>query len=142
MIDIAALPHLNAALNAVAAALLAVGFGLVRAGRKEQHKAVMLAAFAVSSVFLASYLTYHANAPIYLFRGQGGWRAFYYVVLVSHVLLAAVAAPLVLATLWRALKGRFEPHRRWARWTLPIWLYVSVSGIVVYLMLYRFNPSL
>lgn len=140
MIEIAALPHLNAALNTTASVLLAVGFALIRAGRKDAHRATMLAAAAVSTVFLVSYLTYHANAPIYLFRGHGAARTFYYLVLISHVVLAATAAPLVLVTLWRGLGGRFDLHRRWARWTLPIWLYVSVTGIVVYLMLYRFNP--
>lgn len=140
MIDIADLPHLNAALNTVAAVLLAVGFALVRGGRKDAHRAAMLAAAGVSAAFLVSYLIYHANAPIYVFRGRGAARTFYYLILISHVALAAAAAPLVLTTLWRALRGRFDLHRRWARWTLPIWLYVSVTGIIVYLMLYRFNP--
>jgi uncharacterized membrane protein YozB (DUF420 family) len=141
MPDVAALPHLNAGLNGLAAILLLVGYTFVRRGQPARHKAVMISAAAVSALFLVSYLTYHANAPVFEYRGQGAVRAFYYFILVTHVVLAAVVAPMILVTLYRALKGTFERHRKLARWTFPVWLYVSVTGIVVYLMLYQFQPG-
>lgn len=133
----ALLPHVTAALNAVALALLLCGFALIRSGRRDTHRKVMLAAVAASGLFLLVYLVYHATAPIFVFRGQGPVRPFYYALLISHVVLAAAVTPLIALTLWRALTGRFEVHRGLARWTLPIWLYVSVSGIAVYAMLYH-----
>lgn len=131
------LPHVTAALNAAALVLLLTGFTLIKSGRRALHRRVMLAAVATSALFLVVYAIYHATAPIFEFRGQGAIRPVYYTLLVSHVVLAAVAAPMIAATLWRALAGRFEGHRGLARWTLPIWLYVSASGIVVYAMLYH-----
>lgn len=133
----AVLPHVTAALNTVALVLLLAGFALIRTGRRALHRRVMLAAVATSGLFLLAYVIYHATAPIFVFRGQGAVRPVYYTLLVSHVVLAAAVAPLIALTLWRALSGRFAVHRGLARWTLPLWLYVSVSGIVVYLLLYH-----
>ena len=131
------LPALNATLNAIAATLLVYGYILIRRRRLEQHRRVMLAAFAVSALFLASYLVYHANAGSRPFPGRGPIRAVYFTILISHIVLAATIPPLAGVTLWRALRGRFDRHVPIARWTLPLWLYVSVTGIVVYVMLYR-----
>jgi putative membrane protein len=131
------LPHVTAALNAAALLLLLAGFTLIRAGRRDLHRKAMLAAVGTSALFLVFYVLYHFTAPIFVFRGQGSVRPVYYALLVSHVLLAAVVAPMVAVTLLRALKGRFEVHKGLARWTLPVWLYVSVTGIVVYAMLYH-----
>lgn len=133
----AVLPHVTAGLNAVALVLLLAGFALVRSGRRETHRKVMLAAVATSGLFLAVYLVYHATAPIFVFRGQGAVRPVYYTLLISHVVLAAAVTPMIALTVWRAWKGRFDMHRGLARWTLPLWLYVSVTGIVVYAMLYH-----
>jgi protein SCO1/2/putative membrane protein len=132
------LPALNAVLNTTAAALLAWGWTLIRRGHREKHRRVMLAAFATSVLFLTSYLVYHAQAGSVRFQKTGPIRTVYLTILLTHTVLAAAVAPLALVTLTRALKGRFESHRAIARWTLPIWLYVSVTGVVVYLMLYRF----
>jgi len=131
------LPALNALLNTTAAALLAWGWTLIRRGHREKHRRVMLAAFATSVLFLASYLVYHAQAGSVRFQKTGPIRAVYLTILLTHTVLAAAVAPLALVTLTRALKGRFDRHRAIARWTLPLWLYVSVTGVVVYLMLYR-----
>jgi uncharacterized membrane protein YozB (DUF420 family) len=131
------LPTLNAILNAIAAVLLVVGWLMIRRRRVEQHRRCMLAAFATSALFLASYVIYHANAGSRPFPGEGAIRMVYFAVLIPHVVLAAFILPLSLVTLNRALKGRFAEHARIARWTLPTWLYVSVTGVVVYWMLYR-----
>ncbi|MGE5505509.1 MAG: DUF420 domain-containing protein [Actinomycetota bacterium] len=131
------LPHVTAFLNAAGLACLLAGFTFIRMGRRDLHRKAMLAAVGTSALFLAFYLLYHFTAPIFVFRGTGAVRPVYYVLLISHVVLAALVAPAVLVTLRRALAGRFEPHRGLARWTLPVWLYVSVSGIVVYAMLYH-----
>ncbi len=131
------LPHVTASLNALALMLLLAGFILVRRGRRTAHRTVMLAAVAVSGLFLLAYMAYHVTAPIFVFKGQGWVRPAYYALLVSHVVLAALIAPLVGMTLWRALRGRFDVHRGLARVTLPLWLYVSASGVVVYTLLYH-----
>lgn len=131
------LPGLNAGLNATAAALLVCGYLSIRAKRKSLHRAFMLAAFAASILFLTSYLIYHFYQPVKPYPGEGSWRVFYYILLFTHVVLAMAVPPLALITLYRALKGQFDRHRRIARFTLPIWLYVSVTGVLVYLMLYR-----
>lgn len=136
----AVLPHVTAALNATALLLLLAGFALIRRGRRLPHRRIMLAAVATSGLFLVAYVIYHATAPIFVFRGQGAVRPVYYTLLVSHVVLAAAVTPMIGVTLWRALAGRFASHRGLARWTLPVWLYVSVSGIVVYAMLYHLYP--
>ncbi len=131
------LPTLNAALNAACAVLLVIGFWLIRHGQREAHRRTMTAALATSVLFLASYLTYHFQVGSVRFTGQGWIRTAYFAVLVSHTILAVAIVPLVLLTLRRARAARFEAHRAVARWTLPLWLYVSVSGVAVYWMLYR-----
>ncbi|MGH9408776.1 MAG: DUF420 domain-containing protein [Vicinamibacterales bacterium] len=130
------LPTLNAILNATAAVLLGVGWVLIRRKRIRWHRRVMIAAFSVSVLFLISYLTYHAVAGVRYFQGRGTIRAVYLTILFTHTVLAVVIVPLALITLSRALSARFDRHRAIARWTLPIWMYVSVTGVVVYLMLY------
>jgi uncharacterized membrane protein YozB (DUF420 family) len=136
--DVRDLPTLNAILNTTSAALLAWGWTLIRRGDREKHRRVMLAAFSVSVLFLASYLVYHAQVGSVRFQKTGAIRLIYLTILLTHTVLAAAVAPMVLITLTRALKGRFDRHRAIARWTMPIWLYVSVTGVVVYLMLYHF----
>ncbi|MGH9657453.1 MAG: DUF420 domain-containing protein [Bryobacteraceae bacterium] len=131
------LPAVNAALNTTAATLLVVGYVLIRRGRREAHKKAMLAAFAASTLFLACYLVYHFQVGSVPFAGTGAIRTVYLSILFTHTLLAAAVPVLAILTLSRALRGRFDAHRRIARWTLPIWLYVSVTGVVVYWMLYR-----
>jgi len=131
------LPTLNAVLNAACAFLLVAGWALIRRRRREAHRLAMLAALATSAAFLASYLVYHFEAGSVRFAGQGPIRVLYFAVLVSHTVLAAAIVPLVLLTVVRALRGRFEAHRAVARYTLPLWLWVSVSGVAVYWMLYR-----
>lgn len=131
------LPALNAVLNATAAVLLVIAFQLIRNGRKEAHKRVMLAAFSVSVVFLISYLAYHSLAGVVYYTKTGFIRVVYLTILTSHTILAAAVPVLAIVTLRRGLKGNFPRHRAIARWTFPIWLYVSVTGVVVYLMLYQ-----
>jgi uncharacterized membrane protein YozB (DUF420 family) len=131
------LPTLNALLNAATATLLLCGWLLIRRGRREAHRKVMLAALATSGAFLASYLVYHAQVGSVRFQGRGPVRTVYFAVLISHTILAAAIVPLVAVTVLRALQGRFTRHRRWARVTLPLWAYVSVTGVAVYWMLYR-----
>jgi len=135
------LPALNAALNAVAATLLVTGHAFVRRGEIARHRACMLSAFLVSVAFLASYVAYHAQAGSVRFTEPGWPRVVYFAVLATHVPLAALIVPLALVTLWRALRGQFARHARIARWTYPVWLYVSVTGVMVYLMLYHLWPS-
>lgn len=137
--DARSLPALNAALNAASAALLCAGYALIRCGRRDGHKVVMLSAFACSSLFLTSYLAYHWQVGSVRYRGPA--RPFYLLLLASHVILAIVNLPLILRALHLARHGRFEAHRRLARWVLPSWLYVSVTGVVVYWMLYRLGRS-
>jgi uncharacterized membrane protein YozB (DUF420 family) len=131
------LPALNAVLNGVSAALVAAGLVLIRRGRRRAHKRAMLGAFAASTLFLLSYVWYHAHVGSVRFTAQGWPRPLYFSILLSHTVLALAAVPLVLVTLTRALRGRFERHRASARWTYPIWLYVSVTGVIVYVMLYH-----
>jgi uncharacterized membrane protein YozB (DUF420 family) len=138
---IAQLPALNAFLNSASAALLIVGYLLIRRRRTRAHRACMIAAFLTSTLFLMSYLTYHYYHGATRFQGQGWMRTVYFGVLITHTILAAVIVPLVLATLYRASRGSFIRHARLARWTLPLWLYVSVTGVVVYLMLYQLYPQ-
>lgn len=135
--SVADLPALNAILNATAASLLIYGYVLIRRREFERHRRVMLTAFAVSALFLVSYVIYHANAGSRPFPGRGPIRVVYFTILISHVVLAAAILPLALITLSRALRQRFDRHVPIARWTLPIWLYVSVTGVLVYLMLYQ-----
>ena len=136
------LPAVNATLNGTAAVLLTAGFVFIKRKRVAAHRVAMLAAVAVSVAFLASYLTYHlqtgARTP---FGGTGAIRAVYFAMLVSHILLAVIIVPLILTTLVFALRGRFDRHRAWARWTYPIWYYVSVTGVLVYFFLYQWWPA-
>lgn len=131
------LPALNAALNASSAGFLLAGFLLIRAGRRVAHRNCMLAALGTSTLFLISYLTYHAQVGSVRFAGKGPLRTVYFAVLLSHTVLAVVIVPLIFATLRRAWREDFPAHRRLARVTLPLWAYVSVTGVVVYWMLYR-----
>jgi putative membrane protein len=131
------LPALNALLNGLAGALLAMGWVLIRARRVAAHRAVMIAAFVTSSLFLISYVIYHAQVGSVRFTRDGLVRPVYYTVLLTHVTLAATVPPLAIITLWRGLNGRFARHRAIARWTFPIWMYVSVTGVLVYVLLYQ-----
>ena len=146
------LPHVNAALNAISTVLLIAGFVLIKAGRREQHRKVMLAATAVSAVFLVSYLVYHFTAPIFVFPGTGWERPAYFIMLGSHVILATAVTPMVFVTLWRAFKawqetgdlfapGAFTAHRKIARITWPVWIYVTVTGVLIYAILYHVYPA-
>ena len=134
---IPSMPTLNAALNATCAVLLVRGFLYIRRGNVQRHKVCMVLAFLTSIVFLASYLTYHALHGSTRFPGTGWARPLYFSILVSHTILAVAILPLALRTLYLAWRCRFDAHRRIARWTLPLWLYVSVTGVIVYWMLYR-----
>jgi uncharacterized membrane protein YozB (DUF420 family) len=137
MTDYSIFPKINATLNGCSAALLVTGRVLIARGQRTAHRAVMLTALGISTVFLASYLYYHAHVGSVHFRGTGWSRPVYFTILISHTILAAVIVPMVIITLNRALRGRFDRHRAIARWTFPLWLYVSVTGVVVYLMLYQ-----
>jgi uncharacterized membrane protein YozB (DUF420 family) len=137
IISVHDLPAVNATLNALSGVLLLTGYVLIRRRRIEQHRKVMLAAFATSSLFLVCYVVYHARVGSVRFTRQGFVRPLYYTILVTHVTLAASVVPLALITLTRGLKGRFAQHRRIARWTFPIWMYVSVTGVIVYVLLYQ-----
>lgn len=141
MITVSDLPAVNATLNGLAGILLLVGFVSIRRRRVDRHRAAMISALTVSMLFLVTYLFYHYHAGSTRFTGQGWVRPVYFVILISHTVLAAAIVPLVLVTLYRALRGDFVRHRRIARITFPVWLYVSVTGIVVYLMLYQLFPS-
>jgi putative membrane protein len=135
------LPHLNALLNTTSAILLITGYRFIRKGRIAAHRNCQVSAVITSTLFLISYVTYHFYHGDTRFLGQGIVRPIYFAILISHVCLAIVILPLVLITLLRALRGDFLRHRRIARWTLPIWLYVSVTGVIVYLMLYHIYPT-
>lgn len=134
------LPMLNALLNGTSATLLTAGFLFIRRKRVAAHRACMLSAFGVSTLFLVSYVVYHAQAGSVPFHGKGWIRPVYFTLLLSHIVLAAAIVPLALTTIYRAWTERFDRHRRIARWTLPIWLYVSVTGVLVYWMLYHLAP--
>ena len=137
MISIHELPAVNAILNATAAVLLVWGYILIRRHRQQAHKRVMLAAFVTSCAFLVCYIVYHAHVGSVRFQHPGAIRAVYFTILATHTVLAACVPVLAIITLRRGLAARFDKHRAIARWTLPIWLYVSVTGVVVYLMLYK-----
>ncbi len=131
------LPALNATLNGVAGAFLLAGYYCIRTGRRDLHKRCMLGALTASALFLTSYVIYHLNTGSKPFAGQGAIRYVYFTILITHVVLAAAIVPLVLLTTARGLRGQFDRHVVVARWTFPLWLYVSVTGVVIYLMLYR-----
>lgn len=136
-IDYSIFPRIDATLNGGTAILLAVGHSFIKRGAVAKHRATMIAAFLTSSVFLACYLYYHWHVGSVHFRGQGWSRPLYFSILISHTVLAAVVVPMILVTLSLGLRNKFDRHRRIARWTYPIWMYVSVTGVLVYLMLYK-----
>lgn len=135
-----ALPHLNAALNTLCTAFLLTGFACIRARRIPAHRACMIGAFITSCLFLVSYLTYHAQVGTTRFTAQGWIRPLYFTLLTSHTVLAAAIVPLAIVTLRRGLRRDDQRHRRLAHWTLPVWLYVSVTGVVIYAFLYHLYP--
>ena len=137
MIDYTVLPAVNASLNALSGAFLLVGYALIRRRRITAHRNAMLGAFASSTLFLMSYLFYHWHAGSRPFVGQGAIRYVYFAVLISHIILAAAILPMAITTLSRGLRGRYVEHKRIARWTFPTWMYVSVTGVIVYVMLYQ-----
>jgi len=137
MVTVHDLPAVNASLNALSGILLLAGYVLIRARRIQQHRACMIAAFATSSLFLICYVVYHAQVGSVRFTRQGFVRPLYYTILITHVTLAATVLPLAIITLSRGLKARYPQHRRIARWTLPVWMYVSVTGVLVYVLLYQ-----
>ncbi len=140
MIPISDLPHVLAALNVTTTVFLTMGFLFIRQGRRDRHRACMIGALIVSAAFLAIYLYYHFNAGLARFGGVGWIRPIYFTVLIAHVLMSLVITALVPVTVFLAATGRFDRHRAWARWTLPIWLYVAVSGVVVYVMAVHLFP--
>jgi uncharacterized membrane protein YozB (DUF420 family) len=137
LISVSELPAVNAALNSLSAIFLVGGYRFIRSRNIQAHKACMLSAFASSILFLACYLVYHYQVGSVPFKGQGSIRLVYFTILLTHTILATTVVPLALVTLFRAFRERFDSHRRIARWTFPIWLYVSVTGVIVYWMLYR-----
>ncbi len=138
--DISSLPAVNAFLNATSAVLLTVGYLFIRRKKVASHKICMLSAFGVSCLFLVSYLIHHYQVGSIPFSGQGWVRPVYYTLLISHVFLAALIVPLALTAVYRGLNAQFDKHVKIARWALPIWLYVSASGVVVYVLLYQLYP--
>ena len=132
-------PALNAFLNGTSAVLIGTGYYLIKTGRRQAHKRMMIAAFITSTLFLISYLYYHVvlRAGVTHFKGEGVWRPVYFSILISHTFLAVVVVPFILVTLNRALKGNFRRHKAIARYTFPIWMYVSVTGVVIFVMLYK-----
>ena len=141
--SISFLPTLNAILNATSGILITAGFFFIRRRRVASHRACMIGAVTSSTLFLISYLVYHVGfkAGVTHFTGTGWVRPIYFTILISHTILAVIIVPFVVVTLSRALRGRFIQHRKIARWTFPMWLYVSVTGVIVYLMLYHLYPS-
>jgi uncharacterized membrane protein YozB (DUF420 family) len=137
VIPLHTLPAVNASLNGLAGLLLLVGYILIRQGRIEQHRRVMIAAFTTSMLFLVCYVVYHAQVGSVRFTREGFVRPLYFTLLVTHVVLAAMVPPMALITLGRGLKGNYARHRAIARWTFPIWMYVSVTGVLVYVLLYQ-----
>jgi uncharacterized membrane protein YozB (DUF420 family) len=139
--SLALLPTLNALLNGASAVLLGTALGFIRRGKPEVHRRLMLAAVATSTLFLVSYLYYHFHVGSVRFQGTGWARPLYFTILTTHTILAATVVPLVLVTLNHALRRRFFRHRQIARWTFPVWMYVSITGVVIYVMLYHLFPS-
>jgi uncharacterized membrane protein YozB (DUF420 family) len=140
MIEIADLPHFNAAFNGISVAFLAAGYAFIRRGDRSRHKACMIGALAASAAFLVTYLIYHYNAGLARFGGVGIIRPIYFALLITHVVAAVAITPLVPVTVARALAGRFDRHRRIARWTWPLWMFVGISGVAVYAMAVHLFP--
>jgi putative membrane protein len=138
-LNVSMLPLLNASLNGASGILLVAGYVFIRRHQVRRHRFCMLSAFSLSALFLVSYIIYHSIAGSTNFTGQGWIRPVYFIILISHIILAALVLPLALMTLYRAWRDAFVQHRRVARWTLPVWLYVSISGVLVYLMLYHWS---
>lgn len=141
MMPVESLPTVNAILNGTSAILLTIGYFFIRQRRINAHRFTMLAAFTTSAIFLICYLVYHYNVGSRRFHGPAWAKTLYLIILIPHSILAAVMVPFILVVLFRALRGQFDKHRRLARWTLPVWLYVSVTGVLVYMMLYQWFPS-
>jgi putative membrane protein len=141
LLPLSALPSLNAVLNATSAVFLLAGYRFIRRHQIFAHRVCMLSAFTCSTLFLISYLYYHFHVGVFHFHGQGWIRPVYFTLLTTHTFLAIVILPLILITLYRALRGQYERHRRIARWTFPLWLYVSVTGVIVYWLLYHVYPA-
>lgn len=141
MLEIHELPHVNAALNGATILFLAAGLYFILQGRPDRHRACMIGALAVSGAFLVSYLIYHFNSGLAQFGGTGVIRPIYFAILIAHILIAVVITPLVPITVFRALSGRFERHKRIARWTWPLWMYVALSGVIVYVMAVHLYPN-
>jgi len=141
MFDVKDLPLVNALLNSTSTLLLLVGYYFIRIGNRSVHRLFMISALIASSLFLLSYIVYHYNVGTVRFTGQGWVRTLYFSILWSHTVLAATLPVIVTTTLVRALRGRFDKHRAIARWTLPVWLYVSVTGVAIYLMLYQLSSQ-
>jgi putative membrane protein len=137
VIDYTILPTVNATLNGISGVFLLVGYVLIRQRQITAHRNAMLGAFGSSTLFLISYLIYHAQAGSRPFTGQGAIRYVYFAILISHVILAAAILPMAISTLSRGLRGRYADHKRIAKWTFPTWMYVSITGVIVYLMLYQ-----
>jgi len=135
------LPHLQAGLNVTTICLISVAYYNIRRENHEAHRQFMIAALVVSALFMVSYLTYHSQVGNVKFAGDGGVRPFYFTILATHIILAGLIVPMVISTAFLALRGRYERHRRIARWTFPIWIYVCVSGVAVYLMAFHLYPS-
>jgi len=140
VISIADLPAVNATLNSLATIFLVAGFILILRGKKKAHMVCMVTALAVSAAFLACYLVYHFNHPSTKFTTPGWPKTVYFIILLTHIPLAVVNLPMIITTFVFALRGNFEKHKRWARWTWPLWMYVSVTGVLVYFMLYQWYP--
>ena len=144
---LAVFPHWNALLNATSGVFLLIGFYFIRSGQVARHRATMITTSSISALFLLSYLSHHALRTYYFglgptrFTGEGLIRPVYFTILTSHTILAAIVAPFIVATLWRGLKGNYDKHKRLARLVFPVWLYVSVTGVIVYLLLYQFYPA-
>ena len=141
MFDIQDLTHVNATLNAISVCFLLAGYNFIRSGERERHRFCMLAAVAVSALFLVSYVTYKANSGFAKFGGEGWIRPVYFSILAAHVIGAALLVPMVPWTLFRALKGEFDRHRKLARFTWPLWVYVGISGVVIYVMAVHLYPT-
>jgi|SRR5690606_15530531 len=134
------LPTLNASLNAVAGVLLLIGYIVIKQGKRDLHKWIMTSALVVSAAFLTSYLIYHYHVPSKKFLGTGFIKTFYFFILIPHIILAAVMVPMILKTFWHAYRSEWDKHKKIAKITFPIWMYVSVTGVIVYFMLYHWYP--
>lgn len=141
MLEIHDLPHVNAALNGATILFLAAGLYFILQGRPDRHRACMIGALVVSGAFLVSYLIYHFNSGLAQFGGTGVIRPIYFAILIAHIIIAVAITPLVPITVFRALSGRFERHKRIARWTWPLWMYVALSGVIVYVMAVHLYPN-